>query len=227
MASQQDLPKMGSLESKVDQLVHLLQSQQRSPGHSAVSSRQRAESERVPATLDNFTVLTPPGGSEDTVFVTPLNPLSSSASSIPQNTFSSPATAFTRPILPCAGEPSTTQAEEYFHTFRTTMLQFFPVVSLNAADTSQKLKVERPFLWLCIMAVACNSTSQQVILGESVKAIVAREVICQSRKNTELLLGLLIFTAWCVRYATWKLACRLLQCSQNVGAITNIGGWHL
>lgn len=79
------------------------------------------------------------------------------------------------------------------------MLQCFPVIYLFADMSSGQLREERPFLWLCIMAVACTSTQQQAILGDSVKQIVARDVLFHSENKLEFLLGLLIFIAWFVR----------------------------
>ncbi|KAI1779151.1 hypothetical protein F4818DRAFT_403499 [Hypoxylon cercidicola] len=99
-------------------------------------------------------------------------------------------------IFPCPGEPSSIQAEEYFSRFRTHMLRFFPVFYLPDTTTSGQLREERPFLWLCVMCVACSSTSQQLALGDSIKQIVSREMVYKGEKNIDLLLGLLTFLAW-------------------------------
>jgi hypothetical protein len=101
-------------------------------------------------------------------------------------------------ILPCAGEPSLAQAEEYFVIFKLKMLHCFPVIYLSTDMSSHQLREERPFLWLCIMAVACKSTSQQVMLGDSIKTIVAQEILFHGEKRLEFLQGLLIFSAWSV-----------------------------
>ncbi|KAI1766320.1 hypothetical protein GGR53DRAFT_487022 [Hypoxylon sp. FL1150] len=99
-------------------------------------------------------------------------------------------------IFPCRGEPSAIQAEEYFARFRASMLRFFPVYHLPDMTTSSQLREERPFLWLCVMCVACSSTSQQLALGDSIKGIVSREIVYKGEKNIDLLLGLLTFLAW-------------------------------
>ncbi|CAM1503516.1 Fc.00g011070.m01.CDS01 [Cosmosporella sp. VM-42] len=191
MASERDRSKPEYLESKVDQLVQLLQQKATS-----VPNLQRSVSEDVAATTHQFTALTPSNGLEELSPIPTLNPILTSDSSVPRNRLQTPLVSFPSAITAYIGEPSISEAEEYFHTFRTRMLQFFPIVTFGVTDTSQTLKEERPFLWLCIMAVACNSTPQQFAIGESVKEVVAREMICRSRKNTDLLVGLLIFTAW-------------------------------
>ena len=101
-------------------------------------------------------------------------------------------------ILPCPGEPSPLQADEYLASFRTHMLRFFPVVRLPSDMSSEQLKEEKPFLWLCIMSVACTSTSHQLVLGDSIRQIVGRELVYRGEKSMDLLLGLLIFIAWYV-----------------------------
>ena len=107
-------------------------------------------------------------------------------------------------IFPCPGEPSPSQAEEYLTTFRMHMLRFFPIFHLPESMTSWQLKEERPFLWLCIMSVACPSAPEQSVLGDNIRGIVGRELIYNSKKSVDLLLGLLVFTAWCVHSTTRK-----------------------
>lgn len=101
-------------------------------------------------------------------------------------------------ILPCPGEPSAVLAEQYLATFRTHMLQFFPIIHIHAGMTSQQLRKDKPFLWLCIMTVACSSTQQQMVLGDSVREIISREIVFKSKKNLDFLLGTLTFIAWYV-----------------------------
>ncbi|KAI0018841.1 hypothetical protein F4780DRAFT_495335 [Xylariomycetidae sp. FL0641] len=99
-------------------------------------------------------------------------------------------------LFPCPGEPSISQAEEYFARFRTMMLPSFPVFHLPDSMTFQKLREEKPFLWICVMCVASTSTSQQQVLGESIRGIIGREMIAKCEKNIDLLQGILVFLAW-------------------------------
>jgi hypothetical protein len=94
------------------------------------------------------------------------------------------------------GQPSPAEAEEYLINFQTNNSKYFPFVYIPSTTTAQQLRQERPFLWLCIMTVGSKSTSQQQVLGTKIRKTVAQEMIVQSEKSIDLLLGLLIFTGW-------------------------------
>lgn len=164
-------PRAGPLEEKLDQLVSLLQNQQNSRLNETQSPPQH-----------NSRTAAPIGPREDH---TPTHD-----SLYPQSVPGS--------LASCLGEPSPLQADEYLAIFRTHMLRFFPAFRLEPDIVSQQLKQEKPFLWLCIMCVACTSTSHQLLLGDSIKQIVAREIVYKSQKNMDFLLGLLVFIAWLV-----------------------------
>ncbi len=106
--------------------------------------------------------------------------------------------SFSKSLISCLGEPSSSQSDKYLANFRTHMLRFFPAFQLAPDISSQQLRHEKPFLWLCIMCVASTSTAHQIVLGESIKQIVAREVVHKSQRNMDFFLGLLVFIAWSV-----------------------------
>ncbi|KGO59266.1 Major facilitator superfamily domain, general substrate transporter [Penicillium expansum] len=62
-------------------------------------------------------------------------------------------------------EPSRMEAEEYLTNFQTSKLQYFPFVYIPFKTSSELLRKERPFLWLCVMAVSSKSTVQQQMLA--------------------------------------------------------------
>jgi hypothetical protein len=93
-------------------------------------------------------------------------------------------------------EPSLVEAEESLANFRTYKSKYFPFVHIPSTTTAQHLRQERPFLWLCIVAIGSKSTSTQEILGRQVRQTIAQELIVQSSKNIDLLLGLLAFVGW-------------------------------
>lgn len=99
-------------------------------------------------------------------------------------------------ILPCPGEPTPFQAEQYLNTYRAHMARYLPFTHILPTTTSEELRRQSPFLWLCIMCVACGSTSQQTVLAESVKQIVAKKMVVEGEKSLDLLLGVLIFIGW-------------------------------
>jgi hypothetical protein len=95
-------------------------------------------------------------------------------------------------------KPSLVQAEEYLRSFQINNLQYFPFMYIPPTTSAQQLQQEKPFLWLCIMAVSSKSTSQQQALGSEIRHAVAHEVVVQLSRNLEFLLGILIFIAWYV-----------------------------
>ena len=94
-------------------------------------------------------------------------------------------------------EPSVEEAEAYLQAYRETKSPYFPLVLLPALN-AQQFRQERPFLWLCIMAVSSNNSEQQQALGKEIRLTIGREMLLEGKNNVDLLLGLLIYTAWCV-----------------------------
>jgi hypothetical protein len=94
------------------------------------------------------------------------------------------------------GEPSPIEAEEHLITFQTDKSKYFPFIHIPAITIASQLRQERPLLWLCIMTVGSKSTSQQQVLGSKIRETIAREMVVQSEKNIDLLLGILTFIWW-------------------------------
>lgn len=88
------------------------------------------------------------------------------------------------------------EAEEYLINFQTYRSKYLPLVSIPSTTTAKHLQQERPFLWLCIMAAGSKSTSQKQLLGREIRQTVAQEVVVQSERNIDLLMGLLTFISW-------------------------------
>ncbi|KAJ5591583.1 uncharacterized protein N7459_001952 [Penicillium hispanicum] len=101
------------------------------------------------------------------------------------------STDFHHPDVPLSFE-----AEECLTQFRTTKARYFPFVYIPPTTTAQDLRQEKPFLWLAIMAISCRSTAQQQVLGDKIKQVVAEQMVMQSEKSIDLLLGLLAFVGW-------------------------------
>ncbi|KGO65244.1 hypothetical protein PITC_072390 [Penicillium italicum] len=92
-------------------------------------------------------------------------------------------------------EPSPMEAEENLTNFQTSKLPYFPFVYIPFKTSSELLRRERPFLWLCVMAVSSKSTAQQQILGTRIRQTIGQQMVVNSEKNIDLLLGLLTFIA--------------------------------
>ena len=95
-----------------------------------------------------------------------------------------------------AVEPSPVDAEEHLTIFHTHKSKYFPFVYIPSTTTAQQLREERPFLWLCIMAIASRSTAQQQVLGSKIRRTLAEEMLLKSEQNLDLLLGLLAYIGW-------------------------------
>ena len=91
---------------------------------------------------------------------------------------------------------SIAKAEAYLIDFQTYKAKYIPYVHIPLTTTAQELRRERPFLWLCIMAVSSRSTSEQQLLGCKVRERIAQEMVIQSEKSLDLLLGILTFICW-------------------------------
>jgi hypothetical protein len=95
-------------------------------------------------------------------------------------------------------EPSPLEAEQCLTNFQTYYVKYFPVVEISGTTTAERLRQERPFLWLCIMAVGSRSTSKQQTLRRKIRQIVAEEMVVQTNRSIDLLQGILVFVGWCV-----------------------------
>jgi hypothetical protein len=78
------------------------------------------------------------------------------------------------------------------------MLPYLPFIVLPASTTAQDLRQERPFLWLCIMAVSSKSSLQQMALGKEIRLTLGREVVLDGNRSLDLLLGVIVYVTWYV-----------------------------
>ncbi len=92
--------------------------------------------------------------------------------------------------------PSPEEAENYLVEFRDRILVNFAFIYIPASTTAQKLRQERPFLFLAIMAVCSKSSPQRLALGQEIKQKIAREILVENEGNFDMLLGLLVFLTW-------------------------------
>ncbi|GKZ30329.1 hypothetical protein AbraIFM66950_008751 [Aspergillus brasiliensis] len=92
-----------------------------------------------------------------------------------------------------SGEPTWSEAEEYLSMFVTQKLPYLPFVYFPPGTTAQHLHSDRPFLWLCIMAVTSKSPSQRRTLCDRIRDTVAQRMVldCYGR-DLDFLLGLLV-----------------------------------
>lgn len=101
------------------------------------------------------------------------------------------------PSLPSRGlEPSPEEAEDNLNLYKTQMMPSLPITIVSASISARRLHQDRPFLWLCIMAISTKSTEQQKALGREIRLSIGREMILEGKNNLDLLSGLITYTAW-------------------------------
>jgi hypothetical protein len=88
------------------------------------------------------------------------------------------------------------EADRFLIDFCTQKLPNFGFIHVPASSTAQRLREERPFLFLTIMAVSSKSSSQRQMLGQEIKQTIAREMLVENEGNFDILLGLLVFLTW-------------------------------
>ncbi|KAJ5349301.1 hypothetical protein N7541_007028, partial [Penicillium brevicompactum] len=80
--------------------------------------------------------------------------------------------------------------------FRTQMLPLFPFLIIPASVTAEEVRREKPFLFLNISMVVCQSSSRQKEIATAVQQYVADHIIMRGEHSLDLLQGLLVNAAW-------------------------------
>ncbi|QGA17148.1 hypothetical protein EYB26_004818 [Talaromyces marneffei] len=116
--------------------------------------------------------------------------------SAPITPASNPSASFTY-SLPRDVEPNAEEAELWFLTFQTKYLEHIPFAIPYIQNTSStQLRQDKPALWLGIMAISCPYVPKQLNLGRAFKDMIAREVVVNGERTTDLLLSILTFGHW-------------------------------
>lgn len=92
--------------------------------------------------------------------------------------------------------PSPVDAEYHISTFRDRKLKYFPFLHILPDMTADRMLVERPVLWSCIMATTSKSTLQQTAYYEKVRQLIFQKMMLELQSNIDLLLGLLAYIGW-------------------------------
>lgn len=100
------------------------------------------------------------------------------------------------PVLHPALEPSPEDAELCLNRFRNDFIKHLPFITLAPSVTSRELRQQHPLLWISIMTVAANNSTQQISLSKEIRAILAREAFVEGTRNMDLLLAILVYTTW-------------------------------
>lgn len=93
--------------------------------------------------------------------------------------------------------PQTEVEEEMcLELFRTAMLPRCPFIFVPPNMTVASLKSERPLFFMAICAVATPSRQEKAERADTLKRLIATQMVVESVSNMDLLFALLTFIAW-------------------------------
>ncbi|KAJ5746423.1 hypothetical protein N7520_011605 [Penicillium odoratum] len=170
--SRSSTSKTAQLEAKLDSIVSLLQTTGSNPGL-AVDWDSSASGSKQPSPF-NFRGADMPS---------------------PAQTASSPNTASI--VDACTAlQISPEIAEKTINDFRKQNLKMLPFLHIPPHVTSQQLRNDKPFLWLCIMAVCTPGESKRNSLFAKVTDLFHQELILGSSPSMDILLGTMTYVSW-------------------------------
>lgn len=170
--------KTAQLEAKLDSIVSLLQT-------SGATSSLPADWDR--ATPKSNQNASPCQNGADSYISTALPSPPSTAASLGDCSIQDVCS--TLPISPETAEKTLTQ-------FRTQNLRILPFVHIPPHVTSAQLRQEKPFLWLCIMAVMTPGNIQREALFGKITGLIQQKLLVEVSTNMDMLLGLMTFISW-------------------------------
>ncbi|CAG8321418.1 unnamed protein product [Penicillium salamii] len=86
--------------------------------------------------------------------------------------------------------------EKVLEVFRKQMLLLFPFLMIPSEVTAEELRREKPFLFMNICMVVCQSSVRQREIVKSVQRYVAEHIVMRGEQSLDLLQGLLVNAAW-------------------------------
>lgn len=113
-----------------------------------------------------------------------------------------------QPIIRTALEPSPEDAELYLNRFRSNFVKHFPFIIVSPSITAHQLRQDCPILWIAIMTVASEDTTQQVSMSKETREIFAKQVFVEGTRNMDILLAVLVYVIWCVNLGAHLLSDR-------------------
>lgn len=91
---------------------------------------------------------------------------------------------------------SAQEAERCLDLFRIQMSPSFPFIWVEESVTAADLRRNRPFFFLCIMAVTTGSTDRKNAMRKLITESLARRMYVNNERSLDLLLGILTYLAW-------------------------------
>lgn len=89
-------------------------------------------------------------------------------------------------------------ADESLDIFKRAFLSTFPFVHIPETMTSAQLLIQKPFLWLIIMALTAKNAAHQFAMEATIWDIISQRIVVQQYVSLDLLLGVICFASWYV-----------------------------
>ncbi|GFN17280.1 hypothetical protein AtubIFM55763_004275 [Aspergillus tubingensis] len=200
-AVSKNISKTNRLENKIEDLVALLRAGVH-PGNASTTLLRELAQLPENQKFASSNAASPPGRSDISMSSSGLNSIdtrrTNDTESTPEASLSDGGGSLsTGASAEHAMEPTGIQAEEYFTIFLTKMLPYFPCLYVPSGTTAEKLRRDKPFTWLCIMAIASKSSAQRRILFDRIKHTVAQRLVHEySCRELDMLQGLLLYLGW-------------------------------
>lgn len=95
-----------------------------------------------------------------------------------------------------APTPGDMDGQAFLDTYAKMMIPMFPFLPIPSHMSAEKLRRERPFLYLNISMIASPDPARQQELSNTIKQYVADRIIMRGQRSLDLLQGLLVHLTW-------------------------------
>jgi hypothetical protein len=190
--------RTAQIEQKLDGLVQLLESATKPTTMAARATD--GTSININSTSPNGFLSSPDNTSDMSHYID--NPALANAIGIhhsiptPAPSLSETTSHHRHPAIRSSWELPMQDADNFLDKFRTTFVQYLPFVIISSSTTAAQLRQERPLLWLAIMAVASNQSTQQINFSRELRISFGQEVFVEARRSMDLLLAILVYVTW-------------------------------
>ncbi|KAE9372631.1 hypothetical protein N431DRAFT_545212 [Stipitochalara longipes BDJ] len=100
--------------------------------------------------------------------------------------------------------PSFAEGDVLLAIYRDKLTPQFPFIVLPQSVSAETLNLEKPFFYLCIIAVTKLNSLHQKALGKLIMKQLGERLFARGERNLDLLLGALTYAAWCF-YNCWNI----------------------
>jgi hypothetical protein len=113
------------------------------------------------------------------------------------SSISAPLSSLNSPhVFHLALESSAEEAESYLVRFRNGFVKHLPFIAISPSITAHQLRKDRPILWIAIMTVTSDNSTQQKSLSKEMREIIGRHAFVEGTRNMDFLLAILVYVTW-------------------------------